>query len=143
MTTGHSYGDFFASRVAIERQVPYKFVYQGAPQTASDAYGMQAGLFFASEAISAGLTTLGAFTGNPTLLAGGQLLKLPFMGLSQGVGLLYSTSVLRDYERERVHTLTDCYSGYAVTFSTTKDLLTNAVWQQNDSQINYHGKEWL
>ena len=32
VTTGHSYGDFSASRVAIERQVPYQFGFQGAPQ---------------------------------------------------------------------------------------------------------------
>ncbi len=141
VTTGHSYGDFMASRVAIERQVPYKFGYQGAPQTASDAHGLQAELFLASEVSSAGPTALGLLTANPIMIAGGQLLKLPFMGLSQGVGFLYSTGILRNYERERVQALTENYSGYAVTFSTTKDLLTNAVWQQDSSQINYHGKE--
>lgn len=31
-TTGHSYGEFHSGRVALERQVPYNFGYQGAPQ---------------------------------------------------------------------------------------------------------------
>lgn len=32
-TTGHSYGDFLASRVALVNQTPYKFGFQGAPQS--------------------------------------------------------------------------------------------------------------
>ena len=32
-TTGHSYGEFQAGRTAMERQVPYNFGYQGAPQS--------------------------------------------------------------------------------------------------------------
>lgn len=32
-TTGHSYGEYQAGRTAMERQVPYNFGYQGAPQS--------------------------------------------------------------------------------------------------------------
>ncbi|HHT7814783.1 TPA: hypothetical protein ACT2IF_002177, partial [Streptococcus suis] len=35
VTTGHSFGDFLSTRVAIVEQTPYKFGYQGAPQSVS------------------------------------------------------------------------------------------------------------
>ena len=40
-TTGHSYGEFHSGRVALERQVPYNFGYQGAPQSVNGKTAQQ------------------------------------------------------------------------------------------------------
>lgn len=94
MVTGHSYGDFLASRVALERQVPYKIGYQGAPQ----------------------------FVTHQSLLY--ELHKATF-------------HQERQKEHRRLQELMANYSGYAVTFSTTKDLLTNVVWEPDKQEIYF------
>ena len=40
-TTGHSYGEFQSGRVALERQVPYNYGYQGAPQSVNGKTAQQ------------------------------------------------------------------------------------------------------
>ncbi|WP_230082187.1 SA1320 family protein [Streptococcus uberis] len=109
VVSGHSYGDFLATRVAIERQVPYKFGFQGAPQSVSK--------LTAQEII---VNQIYSNRGIPTK------------------ELLDAVDSAR-VESDRVSKLMENYKGYAVTFSTTGDFLTNGLWKANDKEINFVG----
>lgn len=114
VTTGHSYGDFLDTRVAIEKQVPYKFGYQGAPQSAAENN------IYKSKYASTALELLNDLTQSHLEVDG----------------------CIKDSEKEekRVKNLIDNYKGYAVTFSTTRDALTNALWEQSETEIGFDGK---
>lgn len=109
VTTGHSYGDFLATRVAIVEQTPYKFGYQGAPQAVSVA-------------------TYYEVNYNLLLLSG--------VYTKEELDLKLKTAREED---ERVKELIDNYSGYAVTFATTADALTNGLWNQGVHEVNFGG----
>lgn len=111
VTTGHSYGDFSASRVAIERQVPYQFGFQGAPQYVSEKTAQEMAL----EKLQSRRDR------RP---------RRPLIEVDKEA---------RDSREEvnRVKQLIESYSGYAVTFSTAGDVLTNALWHQSDEPIDY------
>ncbi|MFC3928411.1 SA1320 family protein [Streptococcus caprae] len=110
VTTGHSYGDFLATRTAIVEQTPYKFGYQGAPQSVSTATYFE--LFYDS------------------------LIEEGYYTKAESDRLV----VLAQAEDARVKELITNYSGYAVTFSTTADVLTNALWEQGEGEIGFGGQ---
>ncbi|CYV88895.1 SA1320 family protein [Streptococcus suis] len=110
VTTGHSFGDFISTRVAIVEQTPYKFGYQGAPQSVSVK----------------------------TILEMNYDRLLSYKVLSKEE--LDKLIVQEEIEEQRVNQLISNYSGYAVTFSTTADALTNALWDQKPNEIDFDGK---
>lgn len=109
-TTGHSYGDFLASRVALVNQTPYKFGFQGAPQSVNLATYYET---FYDQLIEQGLYT------------------------KEQLDILIE---LAKNEDKRVKQLLEEYTGYAATFSTTSDFLTNLVWEQGNDQIKFDGR---
>lgn len=116
VTTGHSYADFHSTRVAIERQVPYMFAYQGAPGSVSSRTAQEINATFKA-------------------LLGGSI-------ASSSIFMTPDVAASR-VEAERVKALMEAYKGYAVTFSTDKDFLTNLVWEQPEGQIDYRGSSYF
>lgn len=110
VTTGHSYGDFLATRVAIVEQTPYKFGYQGAPQSVSTRSFLEINY--------------------DLILLSGQVTKEELDAWIRAEKM----------EEERVNQLIANYSGYSATFATTADALTNALWEQKPNEIQFDGR---
>lgn len=112
VSTGHSLGNFYSSRTAMERDIPYMFGYQGAPQFAVGDT--------AQEKLHSQLLSRGIVVGLEDFRAQAQQSRS---------------------EIDRVKGLMKAYSGYAVTFSTQGDVLTNATWKQSRKEIYLPGGE--
>lgn len=106
--TGHSYADFLASRMAMERQVPYMLAYQGAPQSVNGQSFYQ--------------DNYGKFK----LIMDKEDLDFHIQQEKK--------------EATRVRKLLEGYKGYAMTFSSTRDALTNITWEQSSQEISFGGK---
>ncbi len=108
-TTGHSYADFLSTYVAISRNVPYKFGYQGAPQYVAKL--------------------------TPQEIA---LNNLYAQGITPPQEAIQAAKTARE-EANRMQRLMNSYSGYAVTFSTSGDFLTNSLWNQKKGEFDFGG----
>ncbi|WP_241964657.1 SA1320 family protein [Streptococcus chenjunshii] len=110
VSAGHSYGDFLSSRVAALKQIPYKFGFQGAPQAVSL-------LTLQETALQQALTTNNGYA-PPELFTAAEASRTA---------------------ADRAKKLVADYQGYAITFSTTRDILTNALWDQPKGEISFDG----
>ena len=156
-TTGHSYGEFQAGRTAMERQVPYNFGYQGAPQSVNGKT--------ANEMVAAGdaawyrevvdnSNNFEEFKANIILyifkmsdykvlipiLPNDKILKQYWDYLSHLKDTSPEVLKAAKEEAERIEALRKNYKGYSVTFSTTRDTLTNIAWAQDGKEISFGGQ---
>ena len=156
-TTGHSYGEFQAGRTAMERQVPYNFGYQGAPQSVNGKT--------ANEMVAAGDATwyreVVANSNNfeefkvniilyifkisnhkvlTPILPNDKILKQYWDYLSHLKDTSPEVLKAAKEEAERIEALRKNYKGYSVTFSTTRDVLTNIAWAQDGKEISFGGQ---
>lgn len=156
-TTGHSYGEFQAGRTAMERQVPYNFGYQGAPQSVNGKT--------ANEMVAAGdaawyrevvdnSNNFEEFKANIILyifkmsdykvlipiLPNDKILKQYWDYLSHLKDTSPEVLKAAKEEAERIEALRKNYKGYSVTFSTTRDVLTNIAWAQDGKEISFGGQ---
>lgn len=156
-TTGHSYGEYQAGRTAMERQVPYNFGYQGAPQSVNGKT--------ANEMVAAGdaawyrevvdnSNNFEEFKANIILyifkmsdykvlipiLPNDKILKQYWDYLSHLKDTSPEVLKAAKEEAERIEALRKNYKGYSVTFSTTRDVLTNIAWAQDGKEISFGGQ---
>ena len=136
-TTGHSYGVFQSGRVALERQVPYNIGYQGAPQSVNGKT--------AQEMVMDGDSTiLKAFNLLDELLhsaADGNTMIGPYWKYLSRLKATSPEDVkAAKEEAKRIEELKKNYKGSSVTFSTTRDFLTNLVWAQDGKEISFGGQ---
>ena len=168
VTTGHSYGVHGSGRVALEKQVPFHFGHQGAPLSVNKETAQEMAFNRKNPVINLMMDT-NSFEeffqeiNNPFYVA---RYALATSSLTKGLSNLVPDpgsipmEDLRAYweyfqkfknitpaevkaakrENERLHKLVDNYSGYSVTFSTTRDLLTNLVWSQRNKEISFRGQ---
>ncbi|MBZ2086960.1 hypothetical protein K1I53_04240 [Streptococcus oralis] len=164
-TTGHSYGEYQAGRTAMERQVPYNFGYQGAPQSVN---GKTANEMVADRDAAWYVEVVGESNNFEEFkqkleakanVANFVITKTTF-GFKKNTVKLPDDAVLRQYwdylshlkdtspetlkaakeEAERIEALRKNYKGYSVTFSTTRDTLTNIAWAQDGKEISFGGQ---
>lgn len=163
-TTGHSYGEFQSGRVALERQVLYNYGYQGAPQSvngktaqemiangdsklfkiihSSNSFEEFKSLLLAESHAVNGLIshfTLG-FMGNTIKLPDDDVLKQYWDYFSHLKDTSPETLKAAKEEAKRIEELRKNYKGNSVTFSTTRDALTNITWAQNGKEISFGGQ---
>ena len=136
-TTGHSYGVFQSGRVALERQVPYNIGDQGAPQSVNGKT--------AQEMVMDGDSAiLKAFNFLDKLLhseADGNAMIGPYWKyLSRLKATTPEEVKAAKEEAKRIEELKKNYKGSSVTFSTTRDFLTNLVWAQDGKEISFGGQ---
>lgn len=136
-TTGHSYGVFQSGRVALERQVPYNIGYQGAPQSVNGKT--------AQEMVADGDSSiLKAFNILDKLIhsaADGNAIIGPYWKyLSRLKATTPEEVKAAKEEAKRIEELKKNYKGSSVTFSTTRDFLTNLVWAQDGKEISFGGQ---
>jgi hypothetical protein len=136
-TTGHSYGVFQSGRVALERQVPYNIGYQGAPQSVNGKT--------AQEMVMDGDSTiLKAFNLLDELMhsvADGNTMIGPYWKYLSRLKATSPEDVkAAKEEAKRIEELKKNYKGSSVTFSTTRDFLTNLVWAQDGKEISFGGQ---
>ena len=156
-TTGHSYGEFQAGRTAMERQVPYNFGYQGAPQSVNGKT--------ANEMVAAGdaawyrevvdnsnnfeefkvniilyIFKMSDYKVLPPILPNDKILKQYWDYLSHLKDTSPEVLKAAKEEAERIEALRKNYKGYSVTFSTTRDVLTNIAWAQDGKEISFGGQ---
>ena len=136
-TTGHSYGVFQSGRVALERQVPYNIGYQGAPQSVNGKT--------AQEMVMDGDSAiLKAFNFLDKLIhseADGNAIIGPYWKyLSRLKATTPEEVKAAKEEAKRIEELKKNYKGSSVTFSTTRDFLTNLVWAQDGKEISFGGQ---
>ena len=156
-TTGHSYGEFQAGRTAMERQVPYNFGYQGAPQSVNGKTANE--MVAAGDAawyreVVANSNNFEEFKVNITLyifkmsdykvlipiLPNDKILKQYWDYLSHLKDTSPEVLKAAKEEAERIEALRKNYKGYSVTFSTTRDVLTNIAWAQDGKEISFGGQ---
>ena len=156
-TTGHSYGEFQAGRTAMERQVPYNFGYQGAPQSVNGKTANE--MVVAGDAawyreVVANSNNFEEFKGNIILyifkmsdykvlipiLPNDKILKQYWDYLSHLKDTSPEVLKAAKEEAERIEALRKNYKGYSVTFSTTRDVLTNIAWAQDGKEISFGGQ---
>jgi len=136
-TTGHSYGVFQSGRVALERQVPYNIGYQGAPQSVNGKT--------AQEMVADGDSSiLKAFNILDKLVhsaADGNAIIGPYWKYLSRLKATSPEEVkAAKEEAKRIEELKKNYKGSSVTFSTTRDFLTNLVWAQDGKEISFGGQ---
>ena len=165
-TTGHSYGEFQSGRVALERQVPYNYGYQGAPQSVN---GKTAQQMVADRDAAWYVETVGKSNnfeefkhnlnkyvrmynasgpGVINRIKGGDPVKLPddavlrqyWDYLSRLKDTSPETLKAAKEEAQRIEELIKNYKGSSVTFSTTRDVLTNISWAQDGKEISFGGQ---
>ena len=164
-TTGHSYGEFQAGRTAMERQVPYNFGYQGAPQsvngkTANEMVADRDAAWYVdvigksnnfeefkqkleakANAANFGITRMTfGFKKNTVKLPDDAVLRQYWDYLSHLKDTSPETLKAAKEEAERIEALRKNYKGYSVTFSTTRDTLTNIAWAQDGKEISFGGQ---
>ena len=164
-TTGHSYGEFQAGRTAMERQVPYNFGYQGAPQsvngkTANEMVADRDAAWYVdvigksnnfeefkqkleakANAANFGITRMTfGFKKNTVKLPDDAVLRQYWDYLSHLKDTSPETLKAAKEEAERIEALRKNYKGYSVTFSTTRDTLTNIAWAQDGKEISVGGQ---
>ena len=149
-TTGHSYGEFQAGRVALERQVPYNYGYQGAPQSVNGKTAQQMIKDGDSKLFNEILVnkdfdhfkTMVEVKTNQTGLSmpSDKVLKQYWTYFSSLKNI--SPEMLKSSEKEakRIEELRKNYKGQSITFSSTRDVLTNLVWNQNKLEIQFEGQ---
>ena len=149
-TTGHSYGEFHSGRVALERQVPYNFGYQGAPQSVNGKTAQQMIKDGDSKLFNEILVnkdfdhfkTMVEVKTNQTGLSmpSDKVLKQYWTYFSSLKNI--SPEMLKSSEKEakRIEELRKNYKGQSITFSSTRDVLTNLVWNQNKLEIQFEGQ---
>ena len=156
-TTGHSYGEFQAGRTAMERQVPYNFGYQGAPQSVNGKTANE--MVAAGDAawyreVVANSNNFEEFKVNIILyifkmsdykvlipiLPNDKILKQYWDYLSHLKDTSPEVLKAAKEEAERIEALRKNYKGYSVTFSTTRDVLTNIAWAQDGKEISFGGQ---
>ena len=162
-TTGHSYGEFQGGRVALERQVPYNYGFQGAPQSVNGKTAQEmvasgdADWFkqvvgksknFEEFKFNLDLYYNGAPTGNVrTKLPDDTLLKQYWDYLSRLKNPSQQTIKDAQEENKRIQELVKQYTGSSITFSSTRDILTNISSAQGEGEINFGGQaidiNWL
>ena len=163
-TTGHSYGEFQSGRVALERQVLYNYGYQGAPQSVNGKTAQEmisngdsklfkiihssnsfeefkSQLLAESHAANVLMSrfTLG-FMDNTIKLPDDDVLKQYWDYFSHLKDTSPETLKAAKEEAKRIEELRKNYKGNSVTFSTTRDFLTNLVWAQNGKDISFGGQ---
>lgn len=164
-TTGHSYGEYQAGRTAMERQVPYNFGYQGAPQsvngkTANEMVADRDAAWYVdvigksnnfeefkqkleakANAANFGITRMTfGFKKNTVKLPDDAVLRQYWDYLSHLKYTSPETLKAAKEEAERIEALRKNYKGYSVTFSTTRDTLTNIAWAQDGKEISFGGQ---
>ena len=164
-TTGHSYGEYQAGRTAMERQVPYNFGYQGAPQsvngkTANEMVADRDAAWYVdvigksnnfeefkqkleakANAANFGITMMTfGFKKNTVKLPDDAVLRQYWDYLSHLKDTSPETLKAAKEEAERIEALRKNYKGYSVTFSTTRDTLTNIAWAQDGKEISFGGQ---
>ena len=156
-TTGHSYGEYQAGRTAMERQVPYNFGYQGAPQSVNGKTANE--MVAAGDAawyreVVANSNNFEEFKVNIILyifkmsdykvlipiLPNDKILKQYWDYLSHLKDTSPEVLKAAKEEAERIEALRKNYKGYSVTFSTTRDVLTNIAWAQDGKEISFGGQ---
>lgn len=155
-TTGHSYGEFQAGRVALERQVPYNYGYQGAPQsvngktaqemaTSGDAVWFKQ-IVAKSHNFKEFKKNLDLFLNGPA--SSGDSVRLPddtvlnqyWNYFSRLKDISPKTVKMAKEEAKRIEGLRKNYKGQSITFSTTRDVLTNITWAQDGQDISFGGQ---
>ena len=164
-TTGHSYGVFQSGRVALERQVPYNIGYQGAPQSVNgktaqemvadrdaawyvDVIGksnnfeeFKQKLEAKANAANFGITRMTfGFKKNTVKLPNDTVLRQYWDYLSHLKDTSPETLKAAKEEAKRIEELIKNYKGSSVTFSTTRDALTNIAWAQDGKEISFGGQ---
>jgi len=155
-TTGHSYGEFQGGRVALERQVLYNYGYQGAPQSVNgktaqemvasgdaDWFKQVVGKSKNFEEFKKNLDFYlnGPPTGNVrTKLPDDALLKQYWDYLSRLKDTSPETLKAAKEEAKRIEELRKNYKGNSITFSTTRDVLTNIAWSQTGLEVSFGGQ---
>lgn len=164
-TTGHSYGVFQSGRVALERQVPYNIGYQGAPQSVNgktaqemvadrdaawyvDVIGksnnfeeFKQKLEAKANAANFGITRMTfGFKKNTVKLPDDAVLRQYWDYLSHLKDTSPETLKAAKEEAKRIEELIKNYKGSSVTFSTTRDALTNIAWAQDGKEISFGGQ---
>ena len=155
-TTGHSYGEFQGGRVALERQVPYNYGYQGAPQSVNGktAQEMAASgdadwfkqVVGKSKNFEEFKKNLDFYLNGPpssdfrTELPDDALLKQYWDYLSRLKDTSPETLKAAKEEAKRIEELRKNYKGNSVTFSTTRDVLTNIAWSQTGLEVSFGGQ---
>lgn len=149
-TTGHSYGEFQAGRVAIERQVPYNYGYQGAPQSVNgktaqrmikDGDSKLLNEIIANKDFDYFKTMLEVKTNQIGLsLPSDKVLKQYWTYFSSLKNISPETLKASEKEAKRIEELRKNYKGQSITFSSTRDVLTNLVWNQNKLEIQFEGQ---
>lgn len=155
-TTGHSYGEFHGGRVALERQVPYNYGYQGAPQsvngkTAQEMVTSGDAVWF--KQVVAKSHNFEEFKKNLDLFLNGPAssadsVRLPddtvliqyWNYFSQLKDISPKTVKMAKEEAKRIEGLRKNYKGLSITFSTTRDVLTNIAWAQDGRDISFGGQ---
>lgn len=155
-TTGHSYGEFHGGRVALERQVPYNYGYQGAPQsvngkTAQEMATSGDAVWF--KQVVAKSHNFEEFKKNLDLFLNGPAssadsVRLPddtvliqyWNYFSQLKDISPKTVKMAKEEAKRIEGLRKNYKGLSITFSTTRDVLTNIAWAQDGRDISFGGQ---
>ena len=155
-TTGHSYGEFQGGRVALERQVPYNYGYQGAPQSVNgktaqemaasgdaDWFNQVVGKSKNFEEFKKNLDFY--LNDSPssdfrTELPDDALLKQYWDYLSRLKDTSPETLKAAKEEAKRIEELRKNYKGNSVTFSTTRDVLTNIAWSQTGLEVSFGGQ---
>lgn len=136
-TTGHSYGEFHSGRVALERQVPYNYGYQGAPQSVNGKTAQQMIKDGDSKLFNEILVnkdfdhfkTMVEVKTNQTGLSmpSDKVLKQYWTYFSSLKNISPETLKSSEKEAKRIEELRKNYKGQSITFSSTRDVLTNLV----------------
>lgn len=160
-TTGHSYGEYQSGRVAIERQVPYNYGFQGAPQMVNGKTAQQMVADGDAEWFKKVVGESNNYTefkrnlhqyingpdGAKVSLPDDEILKPYWDYLSRLKNPSNKTLKEAEEERKRVQGLINNYTGSSITFSTTRDALTNITWSQGNNEILFGGQvldnNWL
>ena len=173
-TTGHSYGEFQSGRVALERQVLYNYGFQGAPQSVNGPTAQQM-IANGNSTLFKIIHSSNSFEEfkfrlKSDVFVTNNVIKSATLGLKKDAIKLPDDDVLKQYwdyfshlketspetlkaaeeEAKRVEELRKNYKGHSVTFSTTRDALTNVAWAQSGKEISFKGQtldgeitEWL
>ncbi|KXT83686.1 hypothetical protein STRDD11_01355 [Streptococcus sp. DD11] len=152
MTTGHSYGEFLAGRVALEKQVIYNYGYQGAPQSVNGQTAQEmltsggSGLFdiiYNSKNYEEFERSIKHFANGPNYK-----IKLPsdkelkeYWDYFERLKMTSPEKVeAAKAEAARVTKLQKNYHGQSITFSSTRDVLTNIAWEQGKGELSFGGQ---
>ena len=139
-TTGHSYGVFQSGRVALERQVPYNIGYQGAPQSVNGKTAQEMVVDGDSVILKKAFKIIDDIKIMRSKVESHPIIGLWWKYLSRLKATSPEEVQAAKEEAKRIEELIKNYKGSSVTFSTTRDFLTNLVWAQDGKEISFGGQ---